>query len=292
MASPDVLPGAVLPEVGTPTALAGAMADQHSDIPPRISVKHLRKEFDAKPSPLVALDDFSLDIAEGEFICVLGPSGCGKSTALRIIAGLEKCTAGQLTISAPREASRPSSAMVFQEHSLFPWLTVMQNVTYGLEMRGIAKKERVAAAEPFLKMVGLAKFRDHYPHQLSGGMKQRVSLARAFVIRPDILLMDEPFAALDAQNKLILQEELLRLWEADRKTIVFITHAIDEALALSDRIVIMTASPGRIKEVIPVTFARPRHVAELRADPKFGELYLAIWRVLEDEVRAARARTE
>jgi NitT/TauT family transport system ATP-binding protein len=259
---------------------------------PRISVRNLRKEFGEGANTLVALDDFSLDVADGEFVCVLGPSGCGKSTALRIMADLEKHTSGELVVHAKQHGEAPVSAMVFQDHSLFPWLTVLENVTYGLEMRGVGKQRRVEAAEPFLKMVGLAKYRDYYPHQLSGGMKQRASLARAFVVNPDILLMDEPFAALDAQNKVILQEELLRIWEADRKTIVFITHDIEEALALSDRIVIMTATPGRIKEILPVTFPRPRSVVELRANPQFGELYLAIWRILENEVRLARAASE
>jgi NitT/TauT family transport system ATP-binding protein len=195
-------------------------------------------------------------------------------------------------VHAKKEGEVPVNAMVFQEHSLFPWLTVIENVTYGLEMNGLSKRRRVDAAEPFLKMVGLAKYRNYYPHQLSGGMKQRASLARAFVVNPDILLMDEPFAALDAQNKLILQQELLRIWEVDRKTIIFITHDIEEALALSDRVVIMTASPGRIKQILPVSFQRPRSIVELRANPEFGELYLAIWRILEDEVRLARAASE
>jgi NitT/TauT family transport system ATP-binding protein len=259
---------------------------------PRISVRNLRKEFGEGAKAFVALEDFSLDVVEGEFVCVLGPSGCGKSTALRIMADLEKQTSGELIVHAKKEGEVPVNAMVFQEHSLFPWLTVIENVTYGLEMNGLSKRRRVDAAEPFLKMVGLAKYRNYYPHQLSGGMKQRASLARAFVVNPDILLMDEPFAALDAQNKLILQQELLRIWEVDRKTIIFITHDIEEALALSDRVVIMTASPGRIKQILPVSFQRPRSIVELRANPEFGELYLAIWRILEDEVRLARAASE
>jgi NitT/TauT family transport system ATP-binding protein len=186
--------------------------------------------------------------------------------------------------------ARPSNAMVFQEMSLFPWLSVLDNAAFGLEMRGIARAERVARTRPILEMVGLTRFQHHYPHQLSGGMKQRVSLARAFINDPEILLMDEPFAALDAQTKLILQEELLRIWETHRKTVLFITHSIDEAIALGDRVVVMGAAPGRIIEELPVAFERPRAIAELKAQPAFGEMELRIWRLLESEVRSARQR--
>jgi NitT/TauT family transport system ATP-binding protein len=156
-------------------------------------------------------------------------------------------------------------------------------------MRGVTRRQRHERAAPFLEMIGLSRFRDHYPHQLSGGMRQRVSLARALVADPEILLMDEPFGALDAQNKLIMQDELLRIWEGTQKTVLFITHAIDEAIALGDRIVVMTAQPGRIKQIVPVRdFPRPRKAVELRADPRFGAMQLEIWRMLEDEVRAAR----
>jgi NitT/TauT family transport system ATP-binding protein len=256
--------------------------------PPKIRMRHLSKVFGQDgETATVALAEFSLTVSEGEFICVVGPSGCGKTTMLRILGGLERQSAGDLEIAAST-TGRPLNSMVFQEHSLFPWLKVIDNVAYGLEMRGIGRKARIERAEPFLKTIGLAKFRNHYPSQLSGGMKQRVSLARAFVNNPEILLMDEPFAALDAQNKLLMQEELLRIWEADRKTVVFITHAIDEALTLADRIVVMSAAPGRIKRSIPVTFPRPRNAVELKADRRFGELYLEIWRIIEGEVRMAR----
>jgi NitT/TauT family transport system ATP-binding protein len=270
--------------------LAGGKLSIAQNSSPKISMRHLSKVFGQdETTATVALADFSLTVSEGEFVCVVGPSGCGKTTMLRILGGLERQSAGDVTIT-PSASGRPLNSMVFQEHSLFPWLSVIDNVAYGLEMRGMGRKERLARAEPFLRTVGLAKFHTHYPHQLSGGMKQRVSLARAFVNDPEILLMDEPFAALDAQNKLLMQEELLRIWEGDRKTVVFITHAIDEALTLADRIVVMTAAPGRIKRIIPVSFPRPRHAVELKADRRFGELYLEIWRVLEDEVRAARAQ--
>jgi NitT/TauT family transport system ATP-binding protein len=259
---------------------------------PKIRMRHLSKVFGQDgTSATVALAEFSLTVSEGEFVCILGPSGCGKTTLLRILGGLERQSAGELEMAASA-TGRPLNSMVFQEHSLFPWLSVIDNVAYGLEMRGIGRKERIRQAEPFLKTIGLAKFRDYYPSQLSGGMKQRVSLARAFVNNPEILLMDEPFAALDAQNKLLMQEELLRIWEADRKTVVFITHAIEEALTLADRIVVMSAAPGRIKRSISVTFPRPRDAVELKADRRFGELYLEIWHIIEDEVRAARAEAE
>jgi NitT/TauT family transport system ATP-binding protein len=237
-----------------------------------------------------ALAHVSLEVQDGEFVCIVGPSGCGKTTLLRIVAGLEEHSSGSLEMRRLAGESRPSNAMVFQEFSLFPWMTVMDNAAFGLEMRGIPKAERVARTRAILDMVGLTRFERHYPHQLSGGMKQRVSLARAFVNDPDILLMDEPFAALDAQTKLILQEELLRIWETHRKTVLFITHAIDEAIALADRVVVMCSSPGRIIEEMPVTFERPRAIAELKAQPAFGEMELHIWRLLESEVRNARLR--
>ncbi|MSP77550.1 MAG: ABC transporter ATP-binding protein [Rhodospirillaceae bacterium] len=258
----------------------------------KIRIDRLAKTFGEDGVRTVALEDFSLTVDEGEFVCIVGPSGCGKTTVLRIVAGLETASAGTLDIASTADRGRPQNAMVFQEHGLFPWMSVLDNAAYALEMRGMGKRERHERVAPFLDMIGLTRFRDHYPQQLSGGMRQRVSLARAFVADPEILLMDEPFAALDAQNKLIMQEELLRIWEGTRKTVLFITHAIDEAIALGDRIVVMTAHPGRIKEIVPVNFPRPRSVAELRADPRFGTLQLAIWRMLEDEVRKARQQAE
>ena len=253
-----------------------------------IRIDRLAKSFGEDEERITALDDFTLSVAGGEFVSIVGPSGCGKTTVLRIVAGLEKPSGGTVEVGMSGNGRRAANAMVFQEHGLFPWMTVAENAAYSLEMRGIGKTERRERVAPFLEMIGLSAFRDHYPQQLSGGMRQRVSLARAFVADPQILLMDEPFASLDSHNKLILQGELLRIWEGSAKTVLFITHAIDEAIALSDRIVVMTAQPGRIKEIVPVDFPRPRPVAELRADPRFGALQLAIWRMLEDEVRAQR----
>jgi NitT/TauT family transport system ATP-binding protein len=254
----------------------------------KIAVRGLGKSFESTRSTTVALDRVSLDVEEGEFVCIVGPSGCGKTTLLRIVAGLEEHSSGTLEVRRGGSDANPLNAMVFQESSLFPWLTVMDNAAFGLEMRGFGRAEREARTRPVLEMVGLSKFSQHYPHQLSGGMKQRVSLARAFANDPEILLMDEPFASLDAQNKLILQEELLRIWETHRKTVLFITHSIDEALALGDRVVVMSASPGRILEEIRVGFPRPRSIAELKATPAFGAMELHIWRTLESEVRKAR----
>ena len=235
-----------------------------------------------------AVRNARLKINGGEFFSILGPSGCGKTTLLRIVAGLETRSAGTLEVQRSPAARGPLNAMVFQESSLFPWMTVLDNAAFGLEMRAVPRAEREARTRPILDMVGLSRFTRHYPHQLSGGMKQRVSLARAFANDPEILLMDEPFAALDAQNKLILQEELVRIWETHRKTVLFITHAIDEALALADRVLVMSASPGRILEEINVPFERPRHVAALKADPRFGAMELHIWKTLEVEVHKSR----
>ncbi|MEE8448302.1 MAG: ABC transporter ATP-binding protein [Thermodesulfobacteriota bacterium] len=253
----------------------------------KIIIRDLTKIFEGRKTSVKALAGVNLSIEEGEFLCILGPSGCGKTTILRIMAGLETATSGEVVISQA-DKSRPLNSMVFQEHSLFPWLTVIDNVAFGLEMRGFSKNERHHRAAAFLETVGLSRFSHHFPHQLSGGMKQRVSLARAFVNDPEILLMDEPFASLDAQNKILLQDELLKIWEECRKTVVYITHSIDEALLLGDRIVVMTAAPGIFKEVMEVQFGRPRDVFEIKAKPEFGEMSLKIWKILESEVRKAR----
>jgi NitT/TauT family transport system ATP-binding protein len=236
---------------------------------------------------VLALDGIDLTIAPGEFLCIVGPSGCGKSTLLRILAGLDHQTGGTITVHA--EGWSVQNAMVFQESGLFPWMSVEANVGFGLMTRGVAAAEATERIEAALKLVGLTKFRRHYPHQLSGGMRQRSAIARAFVTDPAMLLMDEPFAALDAQNRVILQTELVRLWEETRKTVIYITHSIEEALLLGDRCVVMTAQPGRIKRIIDVPFPHPRDLIALSAAADFGKLKLDIWRVLEDEVNRARA---
>ena len=255
-----------------------------------IDIIGLRKEYSSGPDRVVALDDITLRIAPGEFVCIVGPSGCGKSTLLRILAGLDRQTSGSIKIEAAGWAVE--NAMVFQESGLFPWMSVEANVGFGLMTRGIPTDEAAARVEAALKLVGLTRFRRHYPHQLSGSMPGSVTKARAIALRWRMPLMDEPLAALDAQNRVILQAELVRIWEQTRKTVIYITHSIEEALLLGDRTVVMTAHPGRIKQIIDVPFPRPRNLMTLSASPEFGRLKLDIWQVLEDEVTRARSDEE
>jgi NitT/TauT family transport system ATP-binding protein len=255
-----------------------------------VEIVALQKEFATSQARVVALDNINLGVSPGEFLCIVGPSGCGKSTLLRILAGLDHQTGGSIKIEAAGWAVE--NAMVFQESGLFPWMDVEANVRFGLMTRGVPAAEAAERVEAALRLVGLTKFRRHYPHQLSGGMRQRSAIARAFVTDPGMLLMDEPFAALDAQNRVILQTELVRIWEQTRKTVVYVTHSIEEALLLGDRTVIMTAHPGRIKQIIDVPFPHPRNLVTLSASPEFGKLKLDIWHVLEEEVMRARAEEE
>jgi len=255
-----------------------------------IEIAGLRKEYLSSTGSVVALTDIDLRVSSGEFVCIVGPSGCGKSTLLRILAGLDRQTGGSIKVEA--EGWAVENAMVFQDGGLFPWMRVEDNVAFGLMTRSVAAEEKAARVEAALRLVGLSKFRRHYPHQLSGGMRQRTAIARAFVTDPAMLLMDEPFAALDAQNRIILQTELVRLWEQTGKTVIYVTHSIDEALALGDRTVLMTAQPGRIKTIIDVPFPRPRDPIMLSVSPEFASLKLDIWRVLEEEVMRARAEME
>ena len=273
----------------TTTLAPQGAAPASTDI--KIRIRELSKVFQTKTGPFVALDDINLDIPVGCFFMIVGPSGCGKTTLLRILAGLEEHSSGTLEVSSPA-ANRPGNSMVFQGDSLFPWMTVWENAAYGLNMRGVPKGEVKSVVGHYLSRTGLSRFHDYYPHQLSGGMRQRVSIARAFANDPDILLMDEPFSALDEQNKVLLQEELLRIWEETRKTVMFITHSVDEAVTLGDRIMIMTAHPGRTKVMVDVPFERPRGVLELRARPEYGELVYNIWGHLREEVQRARAQDE
>jgi NitT/TauT family transport system ATP-binding protein len=257
----------------------------------KIRLRDLSKSFMGGHGLVTALDNVSLDIPTGSFFMIVGPSGCGKTTLLRILAGLEQPTSGSVQISAPA-AGKPGNSMVFQGDSLFPWMTVYDNAAYGLTLRQRPRAEIAEVVGHYLNRTGLTKFANAYPHQLSGGMRQRVSIARAFANDPDILLMDEPFSALDEQNKLLLQEELLRIWEETRKTVVFITHSVDEAVTLGDRIMIMSAQPGRIKQLVDVPFERPREVLELRSRPAYGELVYSIWGQLREEVQRARSQDE
>ena len=253
-----------------------------------VRVGNLTKRF----GPLTAVDQVSLDIGKGEFFVIVGPSGCGKTTLLRILAGLELPSEGVIDVVVPAGSTRPVSSVVFQGDSIFPWMTVWDNAAYGLRMRNAPAAQIKEVVGHYLDRTGLTKFAGHYPHQLSGGMRQRVSIARAFANDPEILLMDEPFSALDAQNKLLLQEELLRIWDEHKKTVIFITHSVDEAVILGDRIMIMTAQPGRAKAILPVPLARPRNVMDLQKDPIFGELVYRIWASLREEVQHARELDE
>ncbi|MFX3673085.1 MAG: ABC transporter ATP-binding protein [Paenisporosarcina sp.] len=254
---------------------------------PKISIENLTKVFYKKENSVTALKGISLAIEDGEFVCLIGPSGCGKTTLLRILAGLENQSAGDFNIARSSE-DRPLQSMVFQERGIIPWLTVEGNVAFGLNMRHLPKsvvKERTAY---FLNKVGLTKFAKTYPKELSGGMKQRVSIARAFANDPEILLMDEPFGALDEQNKYILQEELLSIWAETKKTVLFITHSIDEALFLSDRILLMSSQPGKIVEEIKMDLPRPRRLENIRSNPIIAGKFIEIWSHLQNEVQESR----
>lgn len=254
---------------------------------PKIRLSDLSRRFPSTGAEgFYALKDISLDVEDGSFFVIVGPSGCGKTTLLRILANLDKATSGTVEVRAGA-GDKPENSMVFQGESIFPWMTVWDNAAYGLVLRGAPKAQVEDRVSFYLDRCGLRKFRDHYPHQLSGGMKQRVSIARAFANDPDILLMDEPFSALDEQNKTILQQELLRIWDETRKTVLFITHSVDEAITLGDKIMVMTAAPGRIKTIIDVPFERPRNVIELRSRPEYGSMVVNIWAHLREEVERA-----
>lgn len=256
---------------------------------PKLRLRDLNRRFKLRDRAVDALAGISLDVAPGEFLSIVGPSGCGKTTMLRIVAGLETATSGTVEITREAGSTRPLNAMVFQQESVFPWKNVRDNAAFGLKARGFGKRERYEMVQPILDKVGLRGFEDALPHQLSGGMKQRVAIARAFANDPEIMLMDEPFAALDEQTKLILQAELLRIWEESRKTVMYVTHSIDEAITLSDRVLVMSARPGRVKEIIDVksAFPRPRDIAAVKSSPKYGEFFGKIWSLLRDEVVAA-----
>jgi NitT/TauT family transport system ATP-binding protein len=254
----------------------------------KIVASSLTKVFPASYGSVTALADLDLVIREGEFFVLLGPSGCGKTTLVRIMAGLDRHTAGEVTITRSN-AGRPLTAMVFQEDSVFPWMTVEDNIGYGLRIQGASDAVVRRTVARYLEQVGLTRFARAYPFQLSGGMKKRVSVARAFAADPEVLLMDEPFGELDEQTRVLLQAELLKIWEETRKTVVFITHSIDEAVVLADRILLMTASPGRVKAIVDVSFPRPREAYLMRADPAYGQLTRHLWELLRDEVLKAKA---
>ncbi len=245
-----------------------------------LDITNLRKVFPKEAGEMVAIDDFSLAVQNGEFVCLLGPSGCGKTTVLRIIAGLETLTSGTIQLDGRDVVnSGPDRGMVFQEFALFPWRTVRKNVEFGLEIKGVSAAERKTIGQKYIDLVGLNGFEEYLPKKLSGGMKQRVGIARALANNPEILLMDEPFGALDAQTRNQMQKELLRIWSETKKTVVFVTHSVDEAVYLADRVVVLTARPSRIKEIFKIEQPRPRD----RANPEFIALRKQILAELEEE---------
>ena len=252
-----------------------------------IAVRDLSKKFVKDKREIVALDGFSLEVGEGEFVCLLGPSGCGKTTVLRIVAGLETKTTGQVLVNGKDvDRVRPRVGMVFQEFALFPWRTARKNVEFGLEMKRVPGPKRAEIATRYLELVGLSGFADAHPNELSGGMKQRVAIARALAHDPAVLLMDEPFGSLDAQTRNLMQKELLRIWSATNKTVLFVTHSVDEAVFLADRIVVMTARPGKVRETIDVDLAHPRD----RTSPEFISVRGRVLAELDEEFEKARAR--
>lgn len=254
-----------------------------------VLLRHVSIHFGEGPTAVQALSELDLHVAPGEFLSVLGPSGCGKSTIIGAVAGFTRPTSGQVHVDGERVvAPGPDRGVVFQQHTLFPWKTVAKNVEFGLKMRGVGSAERAAITREILTQVGLEEFASHYPHQLSGGMQQRVNLARVLVNRPRVLLMDEPFCALDAQTRLQMQEMLLELWHELHMTVIFVTHDVDEALFLSDRVVVLTKRPGRIKAELPVPLPRPR-APECLTSPEFMRLKGRTLDLLLSETRAPRA---
>ncbi|WP_214469979.1 ABC transporter ATP-binding protein [Mesorhizobium sp. dw_380] len=265
----------------------------------RIVVSDIKKTFQLKPGQFVTvdgeatdrvtvLDGVDLSIRKGEFITLVGPSGSGKSVLLDIIGGLTQATGGDVQLDGRRiTRPDPKTGYVFQQYALFPWRTALANIEYALEVRGVGKAERTATARHLLSLFGLAGFEDRFPNQLSGGMQQRVAIARALASNPEVLLMDEPFAALDQQTRELLQGELLRIWGKIKTTVIFVTHSIDEAIFLADRVVVMTARPGAVKEIIDIDLPRPRD-GDIRASAAFNDYRARVWDVLRDEVNKAQ----
>ncbi|NWF28713.1 ABC transporter ATP-binding protein [Streptomyces sp. PKU-EA00015] len=268
---------------------------------PKIEFERVRKDFrvkDAarkdrsgarKSTEFTALDGIDLEIAAGEFVVLVGPSGCGKSTLLDLLGGLARPTGGRILLDgAPVTGPGLDRGIVFQQYALLPWRTAQGNVEFGLEATGVPRRERAACAREFLDLVGLSGFEDRHPHELSGGMRQRVAIARSLAYDPDVLLMDEPFAALDAQTRESLQDELLRIWQRTGKTVVFITHGIDEAVYLGQRVAVMTSRPGRIKRIVPVALGSRTATDDVRSSPEFARHRHEIWSLLHDEVARAQ----
>ncbi|MBT2394874.1 ABC transporter ATP-binding protein [Streptomyces sp. ISL-100] len=267
---------------------------------PKIVFERVRKDFSLKgrarragvarrATEVTALDGIDLEIAAGEFVVVVGPSGCGKSTLLDLLGGLTRPTGGRILLDGvPITGPGLDRGIVFQQYALLPWRTARGNVEFGLEATGVPRRERAERAGEFLDLVGLTGFEDRHPHELSGGMRQRVAIARSLAYDPEVLLMDEPFAALDAQTRESMQDELLRIRQRTKKTVVFITHGIDEAVCLGQRVAVMTSRPGRIKQVVPISFDARTATDDLRSSPEFARYRHQIWSLLHDEVARAQ----
>ena len=279
--------GTALPETARDPA---APATRGTGPPPVISIEHCTKRFET--AGVTAFEDMNLQVADCEALVIVGPSGCGKTTLLRCIHGLTPVSEGEIRLR-DQVVKGPDKrmAMVFQRFGLFPWLTVEDNIAYGLKVSGVGKKERLERARRYVSMVGLEGFEKSYPYQLSGGMQQRVGLARALTMEPDVLLMDEPFASVDAQTRELLQEQLLGIWEQEKRTMVFITHSIEEAILMGDRVAVLSTRPGRVKEVIEIPFGHPRKTTEIFSDPRFGDLRNEIWKKLRADAKAELTQT-
>ncbi|MDR1061466.1 MAG: ABC transporter ATP-binding protein [Clostridiales bacterium] len=254
-------------------------------MPAKIEIRNLSRTYKKRGSRselFYALRDFSLSINEGEFVTIVGPSGCGKSTLLDTLVGLSKPSAGEVLIDG-KALKGPSldRGIVLQGYALFPWRTVRRNIEYGLEIKGAPRRERAEIAQSYIKLVDLVGFEDHYPYELSGGMQQRVAIARILAYDPEVLLMDEPFAAVDAQTRETMQDELLSIWEKTGKTIIFVTHSIEEAVGLADRVAVISRAPGSVREVVDVSLPRPRRISDVRNTPDFALLHRHIWELLQ-----------
>ena len=246
----------------------------------KLELQHITKTFSTAEGEMTALEGVNLEVKPAEFLCIIGPSGCGKTTLLRMVAGLEHPTSGKIILDGKEvKCASPDRGMVFQEFSLFPWRTILKNVEFGLEIGGMKDKERQAIAEKYIALVGLQGFENHYPYELSGGMKQRVAIARALATEPSILLMDEPFGSVDAQTRNILQEELLEIWKRTKKTVLFVTHSVDEAVYLADRVAVMSARPGCLVKCLAVDIPRPRKRTSAEANEFRAKLLM--WLSLE-----------
>ena len=255
-----------------------------------LSIEGVRKEYQVRGKRVVALDSIDLNISDGEFVTIVGPSGCGKSTLLNLIVGLLRSSAGRITFRGdPITGICTKIGYVTQKDNLLPWRTLIENVEIALEIRGIDNQIRRDRAQELIGRVGLSGFEEHYPHELSGGMRQRANIIRTLIYDPELILMDEPFGPLDAQTRIVLQDQLLKLWSASKKTIVFITHDLIEAITLADRVVLMSARPGRIKFIESIAIPRPRDVFQIHQSPEFRSAYERLWQELRPEVKLTEA---